>query len=81
MHLFHCIYSENDLSSTKGQRDKNERRENIHTLCFLCQYPSQDLQSRNELKRPTPKMGNKKPSVCVLDASTYVGFWILKDLE
>ena len=25
-------------------------------------------------------MGNKKPSVCVLDASTYVGFWILKEL-
>ena len=25
-------------------------------------------------------MDNQKPSVCVLDASTYVGFWILKGL-
>lgn len=28
----------------------------------------------------TAKMSHQKPAVCVLDASTYVGFWILKGL-
>lgn len=31
-------------------------------------------------KEGNPKMKYEKPTVCVLDASTYVGFWILKGL-
>ena len=33
-----------------------------------------------EIEATTVNMNQEKPTVCVLDASTYVGFWVLKGL-
>ncbi|XP_021818849.1 cinnamoyl-CoA reductase-like SNL6 isoform X2 [Prunus avium] len=37
-------------------------------------------QLETKTKTERARMDNEKPIVCVLDASTYVGFWILKGL-